>query len=144
MSPSPTLALAKGEPASTKLFMSAPFMIVGLFPARCRIQPIMPTVVDLPLVPATPIAQGGAVEQFGEKPGAGGDGGADTARGLHVGDRLLDGGGGDQDLIGPLDAAAILRMKQHPACAQEIKSFGIAPLVERAVGTLDPSAPAPG
>ena len=37
-----------------KFFMSAPFMIVGLFPARCRIQPIMPTVVDLPLVPATP------------------------------------------------------------------------------------------
>ena len=37
-----------------KFFMSAPFMIVGLLPARCRIQPIMPTVVDLPLVPATP------------------------------------------------------------------------------------------
>ena len=37
-----------------KFFISAPFMIVGLFPARCRIQPIMPTVVDLPLVPATP------------------------------------------------------------------------------------------
>ena len=47
-----------------KFFMSAPFMIVGLLPARCRIQPIMPTVVDLPLVPATPTLSGGAVEQF--------------------------------------------------------------------------------
>ena len=37
-----------------KFFMSAPFMIVGFFPARCKIQPSMPTVVDLPLVPATP------------------------------------------------------------------------------------------
>ena len=54
-SPSPILALAKVEPAATKFFISAPFMIVGLFPAQCRIQPIMPTVVDLPLVPATPM-----------------------------------------------------------------------------------------
>ena len=99
-SPSPTLALAKGEPAAMKFFISAPFMIVGLFPARCRIQPIMPTVVDLPLVPATPTPKAARVEEFGEKPRAGGDGGTDTTRGLHVGDRLLDSGGGDQDLIG--------------------------------------------
>ena len=124
-----------------KFFMSAPFMIVGLFPARCRIQPIMPTVVDLPLVPATPTPKAAAVEELGEKPRAGGDGGTDTTRGLHVGDRLLDSGGGDQDLTGPANAAAILRMKQHATRTQEIKSFGIAPLVERAVGTLDPSAP---
>jgi hypothetical protein len=32
-------------------------------------------------------------------------------------------------------------MKQHPACAQEIKSFQIAPLIERSVGTLYPSTP---
>jgi hypothetical protein len=31
-------------------------------------------------------------------------------------------------------------MKQHTACAQEIKPFQIAPLIERSVGTLDPSA----
>ena len=67
MSPSPTLALANGEPASMKFFMSAPFMIVGLLPARCRIQPIMPTVVDLPLVPATPTLKRGAVEELGEQ-----------------------------------------------------------------------------
>src|SRR5215467_10853892 len=37
-----------------EFFISAPFMIVGLLPAQCKIHPIMPTVVDLPLVPATP------------------------------------------------------------------------------------------
>src|SRR5262249_41460123 len=62
-------------------------------------------------------------------------------RGLHVGDRLLNGGGGDQDLLGSPDAAAILRMKQHPASTQKIKSFGIAPLGKRPVGTLDSSTP---
>jgi hypothetical protein len=62
-------------------------------------------------------------------------------RGLHVGDRLLDSGGGDQDLIGPANAAAILRMEQHAACTQKIESFGIASLVERAVRTLNPSTP---
>ena len=45
-----TLALAICEPPSMKFFMSAPFMIVGCLPARCRIQPIMPTVVDSGLV----------------------------------------------------------------------------------------------
>jgi hypothetical protein len=53
-SSSPIRALAKGEATLMKFFISAPFMIVGFFPARCRIQPSMPTVVDLPLVPATP------------------------------------------------------------------------------------------
>jgi hypothetical protein len=32
-------------------------------------------------------------------------------------------------------------MEQHAACPQEIKSFGVASLVKRAVRTLDPSAP---
>src|SRR4051794_23006371 len=86
-------------------------------------------------------AQGGAVEEFGENPGAGGDGGADTARGLHVGDRFLDSGRGDEDLTGSAYAAAILWMKRHSARAQEIKSFGIAPLVKRAVGALPPPPP---
>jgi len=40
-------------------------------------------------------AQGGAVKEFGEKPRPRGNDGADTARGLHVADRLLDSGGGD-------------------------------------------------
>ena len=55
LTPPPILALANGEPCAMKLFMSAPFMIVGLLPARCRIQPIIATVVLLPLVPATAI-----------------------------------------------------------------------------------------
>ena len=86
-------------------------------------------------------AQGGTVEEVGEKPRASGDGGTNTMRCLHVGDRLLDGGGGDQDLLSSPDATAILRMKQHPACTQKIKFFGIAPLVKRSVRTFYPSAP---
>ena len=78
---------------------------------------------------------------MGEKPRASGDGGTNTTRGLHVGDRLLNSGGGDQDLLSSPDATAILRMKQHPMCTQKIKFFGIAPLVERSVRTLYPSAP---
>ena len=42
--------------------MSAPFMTVGSRPARCRIQPIIPVVVDLPLVPATPIRRPAALK----------------------------------------------------------------------------------
>src|SRR5438876_9966980 len=92
-SPSPILAAANGEPTEMKFFISAPFMIVRFLPARCRIQPIIPVVVDLPLVPAMPMPQPGCVEQLGEKPGAGRHGGADTARGLDVGDGVLDRGG---------------------------------------------------
>ena len=132
------------SPAAAKFFISAPFMIVGLFPARCRIQPIMPTVVDFPLVPATPTPRVARVEEVGEKPRARGDGGADATRGLHVGDRFLDRGGGDQDLTGAAHAAAILRMQRDATRAQKIESFGVASLVERAVRTLDPIRPWPG
>src|SRR5262245_7576408 len=86
-------------------------------------------------------AQTGGVEQLSEKFCAGDDGGTNTTCGLDVGYRLLNSSGSDQDLIGSAHAAAILGMKQHPARAQEIKSFGVAPLVKRAVRTLDPSAP---
>jgi hypothetical protein len=88
-----------------------------------------------------PNAQGGTVEELGEKVSAGDDGGTDTTRGLHVGDRLFNSCGGDDDLLGSLDAAAILWMKQHPSRTQKIKSLGISPLIKRPVGTLDPSAP---
>src|SRR5262249_23686083 len=85
-------------------------------------------------------AEAGGVEELGEQPRAGRDGGADATRGLHVRDHLLDGSRGDQDLTGPADAAAILPMEQHAPCAQKIKPFGIASRVERGVGPLDPSA----
>jgi hypothetical protein len=86
-------------------------------------------------------AQGGTVEEFGEKPGAGGNYGANATCGLHVADRLLDSGGGNKDLTDPANATAILRMEQHTTRTQKIKSFAIAPLVERAVRTLNPTAP---
>ena len=38
-----------------KFFITAPFITVGSRPVSDRIQPIMPVVVDLPLVPATPM-----------------------------------------------------------------------------------------
>src|SRR5262245_21340847 len=71
---------------------------------------------------------------------AGDDAGTDPTRRLHIGDRLFHGGGGDQDLLGAPDAAAILRVEQHSSSTQEIKSFGISPLIKRPVGTLDSSA----
>ena len=86
-------------------------------------------------------AQGGTVEELGEKMSAGDDGGPDTTRGLHVGDRLFDSSGGDQDLRGSPDAAAILRMQQHSTSTQKFKSYGISPLIKRPVGALDPPAP---
>ena len=79
------------------------------------------------------------VEELGEKFCACHDGGADATRSLHVGDRLLDCGGGDQDLTVAANSAAILRMKRYATRAQEIKSFAVASLVERAVRTLDKS-----
>ncbi len=45
----------------TKFFITAPFMIVGSRPAACKIQPIMPVVVDLPLVPPTAMLSGAAL-----------------------------------------------------------------------------------
>src|SRR5262249_27877786 len=62
-------------------------------------------------------------------------------RGLHVEDRLLNSGRGDQDLIGTANATAILRMEQNATSTKKIESFGIAPLVERAARTLNPSPP---
>src|SRR5262249_8096628 len=86
-------------------------------------------------------AQGGRVEEFGEKPRASGDGGTNTARGLHIGDRFLHSSGRHHDLTGPRNATAILGMKQHTACAQEIKSFRITPLVESPIRTLNQPTP---
>ena len=60
----PIRALAKGWSASAKFFITAPFMTVGARPARCRIQAIMPVMVDLPLVPATPIEAGAALNSW--------------------------------------------------------------------------------
>ncbi len=84
-------------------------------------------------------AQGGRVEEFGEKLRASDDGGTNTACGLHVGNRLLNSGGRHHDLTGPRNATAILGMKLHATCTQKIKSFRIAPLVERPVRTLNQS-----
>ena len=50
----PATAPAKGVSAVMKFFITAPFTIVGARPRSCRIQPIIPVVVDLPQVP--PIA----------------------------------------------------------------------------------------
>src|SRR5579864_5996331 len=85
-------------------------------------------------------AEPGAIEELSKKLCAGGDNGADTTRGLHVGYRLLDGSGGDQDLTRAANAAAVLRMKQDAARAEKIESFRISSLIEGAIRTLDPSA----
>jgi len=59
--PRPTTALAKGTDDVMKFFITAPFMTVGRRPTDSRIQPIIPVVVDFPLVPATPTAIGAAL-----------------------------------------------------------------------------------
>ena len=96
----------------------------------------------LPARAGNPNGETRRVEEVGEKPRPGSDRGADAARGLHVGNRLLNRSRCHQDLVGALHAAAILRMQQHAMGAQKIKSFAVATLVERAVGALDPVAPA--
>jgi len=45
----------------TKFFITAPFMMVGSRPARCRTHPAMPVVVDLPLVPPMAMPVGAAL-----------------------------------------------------------------------------------
>src|ERR1700712_3737736 len=81
-------------------------------------------------------AQGGGVEEFGEKFRARRDSRADATRGLHVGDGFLDSSRGYQNLAGPADATAILRVQQDASRAQKVESFGIASLVERPIGAL--------
>src|SRR6516165_10230328 len=84
-------------------------------------------------------AYAGSVEERGKQLRTSGDGSADTTRRLYVGHCLLNSSGRNQDLAGPDHAAAILRMEQQAARTQKIKPFGVTPLVERAVRTLDPS-----
>src|ERR1700687_3198600 len=78
-------------------------------------------------------AQSSAVEELSKKFCACGDNGTDTTRGLQVGNRLLDGCGGDQDLAVAANTAAVLRMKQYTARAEKIKSFGVSSLLEGAI-----------
>ena len=59
----PTSALAKGCPGPAKSFMSAPFITVGSSPARRQMSAIIPVVVDLPEVPATPTERGAALNR---------------------------------------------------------------------------------
>jgi len=59
-------------------------------------------------------SQGCTVKELGKKPRASSDGDTNTARGLHVRDRLLNSGGGHQDLLGSSNTTAVLRMKQQP------------------------------
>ena len=96
-------------------------------------------MVDLPLVPATPTLKTAELKSSARSLARSHDGGTNTTRDLHVGDRLLHSGGRHHDLTGPRNATAILRMKQHATCTQKIKSLGIAPLVERSVRTLNQS-----
>src|SRR5262249_11727607 len=75
-----------------------------------------------------------------KKPRSCGDGSADAPRSLHIGDGFLDSRRCDQRLARPAHAAAVLWMKRDAMRTQKIKSFGIASLVESAVGTFDPTA----
>ena len=147
-SPAPTSALAKGSPVSAKFFITAPFMTVGLRPARCRIQAIMPVTVDFPLVPATPMLCGAALNRS-----------ASTAARLmrrapaaraatDIRHSVLHGGGGDKNLLRTRDPAAVLRVQPDATPAQIVElGAGAAPVecrvecrVERPVRPFHPMA----
>ena len=102
----------------------------------------MPVTVDLPLVPPTAMPSRGGVEQRGEQLRPGDPRRADRLGLDHIGHRLLDRRGGDDDLIGADDAAAVLREQGDAACAQEFELGGEPALVERPVraGDLVPAA----
>ena len=98
-SPLPTTALANGISGVMKFFIMAPFMMVGSRPASCRIQPIMPVVVDLPLVPPTAMLCGAALNSWASSSARRITGTPRRRAALHVGHGLLDRGGGHQDLL---------------------------------------------
>jgi hypothetical protein len=80
------------------------------------------------------------VEQAGQKLRAREVIGAETAGGLHVRHRLLDRGGGDQQLVGAPHAAAVLRVQADALAFQEGEFVGDPALVERAVRAFDMGA----
>jgi hypothetical protein len=82
-------------------------------------------------------AEGGGVEQLLQQLGAGHGRGADAAGGLDVGDGLLHGGGGDQDLVGADQARAVLREQADAAPLQPLELGGRSALVAGPVGAGD-------
>ncbi len=117
----PTRAEAKGASGETKFVITAPFITVGSRPVAFRIQPIMPVVVDLPLVPATPMLEGAALNSSASSAPRGDQRAAQPPCGLDVRHRLLDRGRGDDDLRRVDDAAAVLREQRDAAGAQEVE-----------------------
>ena len=63
----------------------------------------MPVVVDLPLVPATPMRERRGVEQLRQQLGARHHLRADAPRGDDIGHGVFDRGRGDNDLVGAVE-----------------------------------------
>ena len=84
------------------------------------------------------------VEQFGERLRPAHAPGTDSLGRSDIGHAVLDRGGGDEDLAGPADAAAVLRMQADAAAAQIVEpGRGLLPAgcrVECAVGPFHPMA----
>ena len=91
---------------------------------------------------ADPLRRG--VEQFGERFRPAHAPGADPLGRGDIGHAVLDRGGSDEDLSGPADAAAVLRMQADAAAVQIVElGRGLLPArcrVERAVGPFHPMA----
>ena len=91
---------------------------------------------------ADPLRHG--VEQFGEHSRPAHAPGADPLGRGDIGHAVLDRGGSDEDLSGPADAAAVLRMQADAAAVQIVElGRGLLPArcrVERAVGPFHPMA----
>ena len=97
----------------------------------------MPVVVDFPLVPATPIASGAALNNCASKFGPRHHARTRPPRRDDVGDCRLDRRRRDHDLIRASDTAAVLCIELNAACAQEGEFRRRPPLVERTVGAFD-------
>ena len=130
----PTRALANGASGVAKFFITAPFMTVGSRPVACRIQPIMPVVVDLPLVPATPMALGAALNSSASS-SARSISRARTRRAACTSGTVSSTAADVTTIVsGLVTPDAVLRKERDPVGAQELELLGQAALVERAVG----------
>ena len=111
-------------------------------PARCRIQPIMPVVVDLPLVPATPMLRRAALNSSASSCGAGDQAGAPTRRAACTSGTVSSTAAEVTTIwSGPVTPLPSCGNSAMPRARRKSNFCARAALVERAVGARDRGAP---
>ena len=99
----------------------------------------MPVTVDLPLVPATPIGIVASLNRSASISARVRRSQPSRSAATMSGTVVLDRGGGDDDLVGRSDPAAVLREQRDAEVAQVIELGGQPRLVEAAVRSRDAS-----